>query len=171
MGQWYEHKESGQHILLPWDKSVDGSGYSPWVLGELLDLAARMPFGEAAEVAKRWGVEVSRAEMERLSAGYSQRLEQEINQHLEALELEALVESQQSARLMVLEIDGVRVCGQPEPQTHQCEGIEIKAALVYPHHSPSERSRIAGEMNPQQLLPRLSGLLREAGVTSRSRIT
>jgi hypothetical protein len=130
----------------------------------LLNLAARLPFEEAAEIAQGWGVRVSRAELERLSAKYSQSLEEGVKQHLEAMAQQPLEENEQPPRVMVLEIDGVRVSGQPDPSTHQCEGIEIKAALVYAHNAPSERTRIAGEMNPQQLLPRLSGLLRESGV-------
>jgi len=29
---------------------------------------------------------------------------------------------------MVLEVDGVRVSGQPHPCTHRCEGIEVKTS-------------------------------------------
>jgi hypothetical protein len=130
-----------------------------------MNLAARLPFEEAAELGNEWGIEISRAELERLSALYSQTLEKEVNQHLEALALQPLIETEQPSRVMVLEMDGVRVGGQPDPQSHVCEGIEIKAALIYSHNTPHERTRMAGEMNPQQLLPRLSGLLRQAGVT------
>jgi len=64
---------------------------------------------------------------------------------------------------MVLEVDGVRVAGQPHPSTHRCEGVEVKTALVYPRQAPGARTRMAGVMKPGQLLPQLPGLLRAAG--------
>jgi len=46
---------------------------------------------------------------------------------------------------MVLEVDGVRVAGQPHPSTHRCEGTEVKTALVYPRQAPGARTRGGGD--------------------------
>ena len=43
-------------------------------------------------------------------------------------------------------------------------GIEIKTALVYPRNAPLERARLASVCSSEQLLPRLAGLIRHAGV-------
>ena len=70
---------------------------------------------------------------------------------------------------MVLEVDGVRVAGQPHPSTHRCEGIGVKTALVYPQQAPRARTRMAGVMKPE-LLPQLPGLLRAAGVQGQDEV-
>ena len=72
-------------------------------------------------------------------------------------------------RVMVLEVDGVRVAGQPHPSTHRCEGIGVKTALVYPQQAPRARTRLAGVMKPE-LLPQLPGLLRAAGVQGQDEV-
>lgn len=72
--------------------------------------------------------------------------------------------SPSDSKVMVLQVDGVGVLGQPDPQHHQCEGIEIKCALVYSQNSPSQRSRWAGVKEAGDYLPLISGLLRQAEV-------
>jgi hypothetical protein len=134
-----------------------------------LDLGSRLPFDEAAQVARGFGLAVSGAELERLSACYGHEVESAISYKLAGQSLQALGEKPKQAegepgRVMVLQVDGVRVLGQPDPQTHQCEGIEIKCAVIYPQNSPSQRSRWAGVKEAGECLPLLSGLLREAGV-------
>jgi len=173
------------------DVGLDSSNWTPWALERLLDVALRLSFAEASLVLKGFGLNISPAELERLSASYSYSLETKVAEHLQALALQPLSENESEnqklkqvegqlqgsvglagsqgralvlSRLMILEVDGVRVSGQPDAQTHQCEGIEIKAALIYPYQSPFERSRLAGVMSADQLLPRVSGLLRQAGV-------
>lgn len=148
------------------DTSLDGSGWSGWCLERLVDLGARLPFEEAAEVAQGFGLEISRAEMERLCAAYSKQVEVQVEEKLKVQALQPLVEAgkTEEGRVMVLQVDGVRVLGKPDPQTHQCEGIEIKCALVYPQSSPSERSRWAGDKEAGESLAIVSGLIRQAQV-------
>ena len=98
----------------------------------------------------------------RLHATYGKALEETLCASLQERAWAALAEGE--GRVMVLEVDGVRVAGQPHPSTHRCEGIEVKTALVYPQQAPGARTRMAGVMKPEQLLPQLSGLLRAAGV-------
>ncbi|GIW31746.1 MAG: hypothetical protein KatS3mg071_1920 [Meiothermus sp.] len=141
--------ETGREHSRRLDASLDSSGYTPGALERLMELAGRLPYEEAAELA-------------RLHAAYSERWAEAVHTHLAQQAWTALAEG--GGRLMVLEVDGVRVGGQPQPQTHTCEGIEIKCALVYPAHHPRARSRLAGVMTPEELLPRVAGLLRAAGV-------
>jgi len=96
----------------------------------------------------------------RLHATYGKALEETLCASLQERAWAALAEGE--GRVMVLEVDGVRVAGQPHPSTHRCEGIEVKTALVYPQQAPRVRTRLAGVMKPE-LLPQLSGLLRAAG--------
>lgn len=151
------------------DRTLDGSGWSPWSLERLLDLAARLPYEEAAVVAQGFGLAVSRADLERLCAGYARAVEGEVEQQLLAQALEPLAaaspgDAASDARVMVLQMDGVRVMGQADPQQHLCSGVEIKCALVYPQNSPSQRTRWAGVREAGDCLALVSGLVRQAGV-------
>ncbi len=137
----------------------------------LLDLAARLPYEEAALVAQGFGLVVSRADLERLCAGYAKEVELEVEEKLSERALQPLAEVVEQAspndsdsKVIVLQVDGVRVLGQPDPQNHQCAGIEIKCALVYPQNSPSQRTRWAGVKEAGDCLPLISGLLRQAEV-------
>jgi len=154
--------EAGREHSYRLDGSLDGSGYTPWVLERLLELAGRLPYEEAAELGRAFGLEVSAAGLARLHATYGKALEETLCASLQERAWAALAEGE--GRVMVLEVDGVRVAGQPHPSTHRCEGIEVKTALVYPQRAPGARTRMAGVMKPEQLLPQLSGLLRAAGV-------
>ena len=65
---------------------------------------------------------------------------------------------------MVLQLDGVRVLGQPK--AGECPGMELKSAVLYPQNSPSDRWMLADRCSSQELLPQLAGLLNQAGVRS-----
>ena len=65
-------------------------------------------------------------------------------------------------RVMVLQLDGVYVLGQPEDGC--CPGLEIKSAVLYPQASPSERWLLADRCPAEDFLPLLWGLLSQAKV-------
>jgi hypothetical protein len=128
-----------------------------------------LPYEEAALVAQGFGLAVSRADLERLCASYAEEVELEVEEKLSAQALQPIAQasasdSSSSSKVMVLQVDGVRVLGQPDPHNHQCTGIEIKCALVYPHNSPSQRTRWAGVKEAGDCLAVISGLLRQAEV-------
>jgi len=129
------------------------AGIPPGCWSWLADCRMRRQRSWAAPSA--WG-------LARLHATYGKALEETLCASLQERAWAALAEGE--GRVMVLEVDGVRVAGQPHPSTHRCEGIEVKTALVYPQQAPGARTRMAGVMKPEQLLPQLSGLLRAAGV-------
>lgn len=162
--RWYSQADGRYRRELD-DPSLDGSGWTPWALERLLDLAARLPFAEAAAVAAGFGLHISTAELERLSQDYAGLLERELNAQLEQRADEALREGVgEQGRVMVLEVDGVRVLGQANDRQHRCEGIEIKSALVYAQASPGSRTRWAGVKEAAASLSLLAGLLRQAEV-------
>jgi hypothetical protein len=57
---------------------------------------------------------------------------------------------------MVLQTDGVFVLKRPEHG--QCEGMEIKSAVLYPQQAPQDRVMLADGCAAQDFLPLLSGL-------------
>lgn len=105
--------------------------------------------------------EMSRAGLERLTQNYAQACQQEVSEVLEMEQTLPLACGDRS-RLMVLEVDGVRVLGRA--CEGRCEGIEIKTAVVHPVSTPSERSMIADEGKAERFTEQVSGLLRQAEV-------
>ncbi|WP_297562619.1 hypothetical protein [Meiothermus sp.] len=100
-----------------------------------MDLAARLPYEEAAVVAQGFGLAVSRADLERLCAGHAQAVKGEMEQQLLAQALEPLAtaipgDETSDARVMVLQMDGVRIVGRADPQQQLCSGVEIKCLRV-----------------------------------------
>lgn len=87
--RWYSQADGRYRRELD-DPSLDGSGWTPWALERLLDLAARLPFAEAAALAAGFGLHISTAELERLSQDYAGMLERELNAQLEQRADEAL---------------------------------------------------------------------------------
>ena len=73
-------------------------------------------------------------------------------------------EAKRTGRVMVLQMDGVYVLGQPELGV--CPGLELKTAVLYPQSSPSDRWMIADRCSAEDFLALLSGLLKRAGVTA-----
>jgi hypothetical protein len=161
--QRWEEKGTGKQTSTPVDASLDASDWTPWALERLLDLAHRLPFEEAAIVAHGFGIPVTSAELERLSQLYSQTLEQAVMESLVMKSEQSLAkDSLQAPRIMAIELDGVRVQGQPVEGV--CDGIELKTALVYPVNSPSQRTRVAGIVKAKDFVDVVAGLLRQAGV-------
>lgn len=155
-------RSTGAHSHAPLDPSLDSSGWTPLALGRLLDLAVRLPFEEAAEVAVDFGLEISPAGLARLSEPYAETCRVEARSELEARSLEPLKPALGEERVVVLQADGVIVLGRPE--AGRCPGVEVKSLVVYPQASPSERAMAAEVTSSEALLPLASGLLRAAEV-------
>lgn len=167
--QRWEEKGTAKQCSTPVDASLDSSDWTPWALERLLDLASRLPFEEASIVAGGFGLPVTSAELERLTHAYSQTLEQTIMDCLIEQSNDALQNNFEKApRIMVLELDGVRVQGQPVEGV--CEGVELKTALVYPVNTPSERTRVAGVIKAKDFVNIIVGLLRQAGVRQQDQL-
>lgn len=161
--QRWEEKGTAKQCSTPVDASLDSSDWTPWALERLLDPAHRLPFEEAAMVAGGFGLPVTIAELERLTQVYSQTLEETVMESL-VRESEMPLEKnfEKAPRIMTLELDGVRVQGQPVEGV--CEGVELKTALVYSVNTPSERTRVAGVVKAKDFVNIVAGLLRQAGV-------
>lgn len=154
-------RSTGEHLQVPLDPSLDSSGWTPLALERLLDLAVRLPFEEAAEVARGFGLEISPASLARLSEPYAEACRLETRGELEARSLEPLEPARGEGRVMVLQADGVVVLGRPE--AGRCPGVEVKSLVVYPHSSPAERAMAAEVTTGEGVLPLACGLVRAAG--------
>lgn len=154
----------GKYRQLYFDTSIDSSGWTPYALERLIDVGGRLSFGQSHQILEGFGFELSCAELERTIAPYSESCRTEVEATLSADALKPLGKGDEgeTGRVMVLEIDGVRVLGQP--QAGKCDGIELKSAVIYPQECPSQRTMIADRLHSQDFLVLLSGLLRKADV-------
>jgi hypothetical protein len=138
----------------------------------LLDLLSRLPLEEACIVAKNFGLKISSSCLDRLSHPYREACRTEIQAQLEKAHEKRLADAfdydlpvQGKKRTMVLQVDGVYVLGRPEEGV--CAGLELKTAVLYPLHSPSQRWMLADRCSSDDFLKQLSGLLKEAKVSAK----
>jgi hypothetical protein len=159
--QRFEHR-SGEHTQVPFDRSLDTSGWTPAALELLMKLSASAAFEEAILLLNDFGLlaPISRAGLERLARPYAKACCAEVREQLESVAFTPLDAG--SGRRWVLEVDGVRVLGRASQG--QCEGIEIKTAVLYPYFQPTERRRLAEVCEASNYTPLTAGLLRTAGV-------
>lgn len=159
----YQHRQTGEYRTCGLDAELDQSGWLPEALDFLLDMSTQLPPGVAEPLCHKAGFQVSRAELDRLltafgTAAREQRQTQLCNQAFEPL----AAFPGTPGRVMVAQLDGCYVLEQPE-QGH-CAGIEVKAVMVYPQCSPSQRVIHADVQPIAAFQPACAGLLREAGV-------
>lgn len=132
-------------------------------------LSGSMSFEKAEEVARDFHLlpEMSRAGLERLTQPYARACQTETRELLSLAQDAALCQRGQG-RTMIVEVDGVRVLGQPEAGI--CEGIEIKSAVIYPVNDPDKRTVLADVCEAQHFTEYVAGLLREAGVRQQDKL-
>jgi hypothetical protein len=161
----------GKHASMLVDETLDHSGYTPQTLHILTDLAARLPFEEAVVVASHFGLEVSKSELERLCQPTTEACREVVFERLSQVS-EPLsppcVGVHSGRRVMVLQLDGVRVLEKPEAGC--CGGIEVKSVVLYPQEAPSERLVMADIRSPTELASAIGGLVSLAGVTPQDRL-
>jgi len=162
--QCLEHRENGNHLSLLLDSSLDGSGWTPASLAFLTELVTQLPAEGAAELAQKAGVNISRAELDRLARDLGEACH--VEHRLALLKLaHAPLEpalAQGEGRVMVLQMDGCFVLGQA--QDGKCSGIEIKTVCVYPQNAPRERTLYSSVESAEDFCDPVAGLLRQAGV-------
>ncbi len=164
---------TGEQASMLCDRSLDHSGWTPATLQLLCDLAARLPFEEAALVANRFGLAISKSELERLLSPVAQSCRalvyDTLAQAAEQVDAPAADPAQQAratshpSRTLVLQVDGVRVL--EKACEGGCGGIEVKTVVLYPQAAPSERLVLADIRSPEALDGAIQGLLQRAGVT------
>ena len=151
------------------DPSLDSSGWTPKALERLIDMAARLPFGESTSVLKGFGYEISSTELERLVNSYAGCCLKQVQNYLKARAKEPLQNQLNVVgRLFILQIDGVRVLGKSISKV--CNGIEIKSVVLYQAEYPRERWMFADIVAPKQLKLMLKGLVKEAGVSKQDKL-
>lgn len=169
--------KAGKQTQMYLDASLDESGWSPEALDRITDLTGRVPYEEASLVAGKFGLDLSRTLANSLTHSYASSCQRNVSEQLLAavavkgnrVKGHAVLEPALSllpgkqGRVMVLQVDGVCVLGQPEGG--ECPGMELKSAVLYPQNSPGERWMLADRCSSEDFLPQLIGLVEKAGVT------
>lgn len=157
--QCYENK-AGKHCQVALDRELDSSSWTSGALKVMTKLSASLSYEKAYEVIALFEVlpASSRAALERLTQPYAAACQEETRERLETAQAAELTHGE--SRKMVIEVDGVRVLGQPD--AGNCPGIELKTAVVYPMASPSERRFLADECQASYFTEQVAGLMREA---------
>jgi hypothetical protein len=185
--QCLEHRTNGSQKSVFLDSSLDSSGWTPYGLELLSKLVLHLPAETATELAHHMNIPISRAELDRLNRDLGQACNQEHRAALLRLAyvplekyipppvpLKASTAQQPHSetvpreitppvpRVMVLQMDGCLVLGQPEEG--RCGGIEVKTACIYPENAPRERVLYSTVGEAKDFCDPVSGLLRQAKV-------
>lgn len=157
------HRSGEKQTQVPLDASLDASGWTPEALERLLDLSVRLPFEEAAIVARSFGLKISSSELERLSRAYGDASRTTVQDALHAAaEADTETRPTRPGRVMVLQSDGVYALGRPEDGA--CPGIEVKSCVLYPQNAPKERWMLADVTEARVFQDQVHGLLTLANV-------
>lgn len=127
-------------------------------------MTIELPPGVAEGLCQKAGFKVSRADLERLTRELGAVALSERQTALKALTFELLAPTPLGVegRIMVAQLDGCIVLGQPEDG--RCPGVEVKSMMVYPELAPQQRVMHSDVCTAEEFRPACAGLLREAGV-------
>ena len=130
--QCLKHRENGNHESVFLDSSLDRSGWTPASLDFLGELVTQLPAETASDLARKAGMSVSRAELDRLGRALGQACSSETRALLLKQALAPLepAKPEGEGRVMVLQMDGCFVLGQA--QDGKCPGVVLdKSALSW----------------------------------------
>jgi hypothetical protein len=134
------------------------------LLERVIDLSVRLPYREARAALAIQGLNFEVSHCERLTQRYGETFYSQVCQQLEQQAEQPLSRaSSETARLQIIQADGVFVLEKDKPSQGLCEGREVKHVLVYPLEDPQERHRMAGS-DREQFQRLAHGLLRHAQV-------
>jgi hypothetical protein len=160
--RWYcQECESYGHSNPP---GMDGSGLSPLVLKSVVYLGTHLSFRESQEALGLQGVEMSVGQCEQKHHGYAEVYEHHCKNALRIQANQALTASKEPPQTWVIEADGMFVMERDKPCPGQCEGREIKQAVLFPLAQVDQRHYIAHAGQIEQFTPLVHGLQRQMGM-------
>lgn len=106
--QCLKHRENGNHESVFLDSTLDRSGWTPASLDFLGELVTQLPAETASDLAQKAGMNVSRAELDRLIRALGNACSEEHRSALVKLSHAPLEPAQpeSSERVMVLQMGG-----------------------------------------------------------------
>ena len=150
-------------VVTVYPERLDGSGLSPESLKRCLDLSTRLPFREALEALKIQDMEISRGRHERLSQGYGKQVLENLEHWVaETEDLDSDVYKLPES--YVIQIDGVMVLETDKPVKGQCEGREVKQALIHKLGDSTKKHHIAQACTSDDFQDWTKALAKQVGI-------
>jgi hypothetical protein len=166
----YRCRGCGSSLSSWLDRSLDESGCLPEVLMRAHELATLLPYRQTREVLRRWGVDLGKSLLCGLNEQLNQATEVQGSQKLSELAQEPLCSRPGSSKTWMIEVDGKFVPVWTQEQEKKLEWREVKTAVLYPMHTPSERYSVSHLGGHEVFAERVHGLLRHAGVSQEDRL-
>jgi hypothetical protein len=130
---------------------MDGSGLSPLVLKSVVYLGSQLSYRESQEALKLQGVVLRLGQCEQKHHGYAEVYEHPCKTPLRAQATQPLIMGKGQAQPWVIEADGMFVMERDKPRPGQCEGREIKQAVLFPLKHIEQRHYLAHAGEIEQL--------------------
>jgi hypothetical protein len=140
---------------------MDGSGLSPLGLKSVVYLGTHLSFRESQEALELQGVRLSVGQCEQKHHGYAEVYEQHCKNKLRTRADKAFMSSKEEPQSWVIEVDGMFVMERDKPCPGQCEGREIKQAVLFPLDQVEQRHYVAHAGELEQFTPLVHGLQRQ----------
>jgi len=144
------------------DQSLDESGWLPEALKRVHKACTRSSYRGAVAELRDWELEVSKSQLGRLGQTLDKSQQSLTQQYLHKASQQPLQERKKKhKRWWCIEVDG---CFVPTAVEGGTDWKEVKSAVIYPMHCPSERHYVSGLCSKEEFAPLVHGLLRVAGV-------
>lgn len=141
---------------------LDGSGLSPAVLKNVVYLGSHLSYRESQEALRLQDIELSLGKVEQKHHGYAEVYEGECKEQLRQQAQQALADG--GGQTWVVQTDGMFVMERDKPCPGQCEGREVKQAVLYPLATPQQRHYVSHAGEVEQFSPLVHGLQRQLGM-------
>jgi hypothetical protein len=141
---------------------LDGSGLSPAVLENVLFLGSHLSYRESQTALRLQRIELSLGQCEQKHHAYAAVYEQHAKAKLKAHAEQALEAG--GGGYWVIEADGMFVMERDKPCPGQCEGREVKQAVLFPLTNQEQRHYITQAGDLEQFALLAHGLQRQVGM-------
>lgn len=141
---------------------MDGSGLSPAVLKTLVYLGTHLSYRETQEALALQRVKLSLGQCEQKHHAYAAVYETCCKDRLCEQATQPLAAG--GGQNWVLEADGMFVIERDKPRPGQCEGREVKQAVLFALSEPEQRHYLACAEAVESFAPLVHGLQRQQGI-------
>lgn len=141
---------------------LDGSGLSPAVLRSVVYLGSHLSYRETQEALGLQDIELSLGQVEQKHHRYSEVYEQQSKDYLRNQANQVLPPG--GGQIWVVQADGMFVMERDKPCPGQCEGREVKQAVLYSLATSEQRHYVSHAGEVQQFSSLVHGLQRHLGM-------
>lgn len=134
------------------------------MLKSVVYLGSHLSYRESQEALALQGITLSLGYCEQKHHGYAEVYEAHCKAHLTRLAGEPLTSAGQPGQIWVVQADGMFVMERDKPRAGQCEGREVKQAVMFPLLQPKARHYLAHAEAVDSFAPLVHGLQRHVGM-------